>query len=201
MADKQYPIITISRQYGAGGRTIARGLQDRLGIPFYDRDFVKKTAAASGYSEEDINSDGEQINKATRFVTNLLNPVTYQSTSDGIYLAQKEVILELAQEPSIIIGRCANVILKEAGVNCFNIFLYADIEHRLQRAEELAENNGMDLKKYIAKRDERRATYYKTYTGHEMGNYHDYDICLDTGRIGNERCIDLLASILEDQAK
>lgn len=201
MADKKYPIITISRQYGAGGRTIARGLQDRLGIPFYDRDFVKKTAAASGYSEEDINAEGEQVSRASRFVSNLINPVTYQSAADGIYQAQKEIILDLAKEPAIIIGRCANVILKDAGVDCFNIFLYADIDHRIKRAEELAENNGMEIRKYIAKRDERRAAYYKTYTGREMGNYHDYDICLDTGRIGNERCIDILVSILEDQAQ
>ena len=196
MSEKKYPIITISREYCAGGRSIARGLEEKLGIPFYDRDFVKKTSEASGYSEEDIRKDGEQVNRAERIVTNLLNPVTYESASDGIYKAQKKVIMELSKEPCIIIGRCSNVILKEAGVPVFRIFLYSDLDHRLKRAAEIAENGNMDLKKYLAKRDDRRAYYYKTYTGHPFGDYHDYDISLNTGSLGYEKCVDILADAI-----
>ncbi len=198
MSEKKYPVITISREYGAGGRSIARGLEEKLGIPFYDRDFVKKTSEASGYSEEDIRKDGEQVNRAERFVTNLLNPVTYESASDGIYKAQKQVIMELSKEPCIIIGRCANTILKEAGVPVFRIFLYSDKESRLKRAAELAENGTMDLKKYLAKRDDRRACYYKTYTGHTFGDYHDCDISLNTGTLGYEKCIDILVDAIRN---
>lgn len=200
MSEIRYPIITISREYAAGGRSVARGLEKNLGIPFYDKDFVKATAAASGYSEEDILQEGEQLSRAGRFVTNLLNPVTYQSSSDNIFYAQKQVILTLAQKPCIIIGRCANVILKDAGVDCFRVFLYADEEHRWSRAEEIAENGDADLKKYLSKRDSMRETYYKTYTGHDFGDVHDYDICLDTGKLGYERCISVLTQIMEGLA-
>ena len=138
--------------------------------------------------------------RAGRFVTNLLNPVTYQSSSDNIFYAQKQVILTLAQKPCIIIGRCANVILKDAGVDCFRVFLYADEEHRWSRAEEIAENGDADLKRYLSKRDSMRETYYKTYTGHDFGDVHDYDICLDTGKLGYERCISVLTQIIEGLA-
>lgn len=191
------PVITISREYGAGGRSIARGLAERLGIPFYDRDFVKKTAEESGYSEEDIRREGEQMSRMSKFMNSFLNnAAVYESSYDGIFQAQKKVILELSESPCIIIGRCSNVILRQAGIPSFNIYLYADTAHRVKRAEELAENGTMDIERYIAKRDELRHTYYRTYTGHAMGYCSDYHICLDTGMIGYEKAVDILAEIL-----
>jgi cytidylate kinase len=92
------------------------------------------------------------------------------------------------------------VILKDAGVDCFRVFLYADEEHRWSRAEEIAENGDADLKRYLSKRDSMRETYYKTYTGHDFGDVHDYDICLDTGKLGYERCISVLTQIMEGLA-
>lgn len=193
-----YKVITISREYGAGGRSIAKAIAEKLNLPWYDRDFVKKTAEASGYSVEDIQSEGEQVGSATHFITNLLNPISYESSADGIFRAQKQVILDMAaKESCIIIGRCANVILKQAGVPAFHIFLYADMEHRMQRAAELGENGGMDLRKYVTRRDSRREAYYKTYTGHEFGDYHDYNICLDTGRLGYDKCVEIITGILQ----
>ncbi len=204
MADKKYPIITISREYGAGGRSIARGVSERLGIPFYDRDFVKKTAAQSGYSVEDIEKEGENMSHAGKLMNDFLNnAVSYTSSHDGIYQAQKATILELANEDCIIIGRCSNIILREAGIPSFDVFLHADMLHRMKRAAELNENADptLDLKKYVEKRDDLRETYYKSYTGHVMGDYHDYDISLDTGALGYEACVDLLSDLIEKHRK
>ncbi len=196
--EKKYPVIVISRQYSAGGRSVAKGLSEKLGIPWYDKDLMRKTAEESGISEENIKAAGERVNRTMHFMGSLFAPVTYESETDVIQRAQEEVILKLAKEgPCIIIGRCANVILKRAGIPNLSVFLYADIEHRMKRAAELGENNSGDLKKYIAKRDNMRAGYYKTYTGHDQGAFEDYNICLDTGAVGYDKAVDMLAVMAE----
>lgn len=195
-----YPLITISRQYAAYGRTVAKGLSERLGIPYYDRDFVKKTAESSGYAEEDIIREGEDISKGSRFWNSFLNNATvYSSSYDGIFAAESKVILELSQEPCIIVGRSANHVLSEAGIPAFHVFLYADLDKRIQRAAELGENGNMDLRKYVQRRDTMRETYCKLYTGSEMSDYSHYHICLDSGFLGPDKCVDILADILQQK--
>ncbi len=196
--EKTFPVITISREYASYGRTIAIGLSNRLGIPYYDKDFVRETAKQSGYSEEDIKREGETMSRGSKIMNTILNNTSsYTSSYDAIFRAQKEVVLKLGEKPCIIIGRCADSILQEAGVNAFKIFLYADIEFRKKRALELAEDKSEDIEKVIEKVDEHRKVYYKQYTGKEMGDYKNYNICLDVGRISVEKCIDIVCEILE----
>ena len=191
------PVITISREYGALGRTLAAKLSERLGIPYYDRDFVKKTAEESGYAVEDVEHEGEELSTSGRILNKILNSaVSYSSSYDGIYKAQKKVVLQLAQNPCIIVGRCADHILREEGKNVFCVYLYASVKDRLDHVAELAENGTMSIEKYIEKRDKLRRTYYKQYTGHEMGNANNYNICFDTGRINAETCADIIIDIL-----
>lgn len=195
MEEYKYPIITISRQYAALGRTVAKGLEERFGIKFYDRDFVKKTAEKSGFSEEDIRKEGEAMSRASKFMNSLLNNAApYPSSYDKIFEAEKAVILELAQkQPCIIIGRCANYILREAGIPSFDVYLHADIEDRVQRAEELHENEDMEIRRYIEKVDSLRNTYYKKYTGWNMGDSEHYTMTLDTGTLGAKASVNLIA--------
>ena len=191
------PVITISREYGALGRTLAKKLSEKLGIPYYDRDFVTKTAEESGYTVEDINREGEDLSPSGKFLDNILNStVSYSSSHDAIFKAQKKVILELSESPCIIVGRCADHILREAGVDVFCIYLYASVKSRLAHAKELGEYGHMNLEKYIEKRDKLRKTYYKQYTGCEMGNANNYTICFDTGRISTAACADAVLGIL-----
>ena len=162
----KYKVITISREYAAYGRTIAKGLSEKLGIPFYDKDFVKETARISGYSEEEVNEEGEAISPAGSIMNSILNNAApYTSSHDSIFNAEKDLILKLSEEPCIIVGRCADQVLHKAGIECFSIFLYADLEFRLKRAAEIKDNEGKDLKKVIEKVDNYRKTYYKKYTG------------------------------------
>jgi cytidylate kinase len=148
MENLKYPVICISREYAAYGRTVARRLAELLDIPFYDRDFVTETAKRSGYSEEDIRREGEAMSRATRFLNSVMNnAMVYSSSYDSIFHAQKEVILELSQKPCIIVGRCAGYVLRDAGIPSFNVFLYADKDVRTKRAGELEENIGLDPKK------------------------------------------------------
>ena len=192
-------VITISREYGAYGRSVAKALSTRLGIEYYDVDFVRMTAKVSGYSEEDVSREGEDMSEGRRFVNHFLSTQAYNSSYDAIFQAQREVILDLAKKPCIIVGRCSNYILREEGLPSFDIFLYADIKDRKVRAEELKEYGKMDVEKYIEKRDHWRKTYYRAYTGREMGEYKDYDISLNIGKIGVDNCIDLLTNLLKDR--
>lgn len=196
------PVITISREYGAGGRTIARGLAKEFDIPWYDKDFVAKTAEKSGYSVEDINREGERLSKGSRFLNSVLNnSASYTSSHDGIYEAQKKVILDLSKEPCIIVGRCANFILREANVPAFSVFLYADEELRIRRAGELAENGDMELRRFVNKIDTQRDNYCRNYTHHAMGDYHLYDLCLNSGRMSMEENVALIAKMVRSMAR
>lgn len=191
------PIITISREYGAGGRSIAKGLSKELGIPWYDRDFVRLTAKISGYSEEEITDEGETISGSTRVLNSILNNMaSYTSSHDAIYQAQKEAILGLAKSPCIIVGRCSNAILQEAGVKSFDVFLYADPAIRVERARTLVPENVSNVEKYVEKIDEQREKHYKLYTGGDRNKAQNYTVCLDTGIIDYDTCIHMLAQLI-----
>ena len=193
-------VITISRAYGAGGRSVAAALAKNLGLEYYDRDFVKLTAKVSGYSEEDVNRESEDMSRRAKWMNDFLdNMASYTSSYDKIYEAQRGVVLELAKKPCIIVGRCANMILRNEGIPSFDVYLYADQEHQLKRTIELGEYGSTDPARYLERRDHWRKVYYKAYTGHEMGECRDYNICMDTGAIGIDRCVEILTQILKDQ--
>ena len=134
MSELAYPVISISREYAAYGRTIAKRVSGELGIPFYDRDVVKATAEKSGYTVEEVQEEGETISQGSRILNHILNnAMTYTSSHDEIFKAEAEVVLELAQKPCIIVGRCSEVILRAAGIHSMNIFLHASVEDRIRQ--------------------------------------------------------------------
>jgi len=194
---EQIPVITIEREYAAGGRSVAKLLAEALEIPWYDYDFILQTAIDSGLSVEDIMKDGESFSKSEQFWDMLLGTSElYTSMHDKVFYAQRDVIIKLAQKPCIIVGRAADAICKEAAIRSFNVFLYTDDKHKVQRGEELEEySEGTSIEKYIVKRDEARANFYKTYTGKEFADPHNYDICLNTA-MGFETCAKILVSCL-----
>lgn len=200
MSEKQYPVITISREFCAYGRTIAKALSDELGVPFYDRDFVKKTVEESGYAEEDVQKEGESMSSGSKFMNTFLNgAISYTSSYDAIFAAQKKVILDLSKSPCIIVGRCANSILRKAQIPSFDIFLYGSLENRIKRAKELGyEKEDNNLERLVSKYDKRRRVYYREYTGTEMGDCANYNICLDTGTIGPEKSAKILIDLLKN---
>lgn len=202
MAKKIYPVITISREFGAGGHSIAKVLSERLGIPYYDKDFVKETASRSGYSEEDIEREGENLSRSARLLDNFLgNSMNYSSSHDAIFRAQKELVLHLAQQDCILIGRCSNLILREAGIPSLDVFLHADVDFRTEHVRRLGLSGKEDPRKYLNKIDDMRETYFKTYTKHNLGTYRDYDLCLDTGTLGFDACIDIIEKLARQKAQ
>ena len=202
MSERKYPVITISREFGAGGHSIARVVSERLGIPYYDRDFAKQAAARSGYSAEDIEREGENLSRSAKLLDNFLgNSMNYSSSHDAIFRAQKELVLHLAQQDCILIGRCSNLILREAGIPSLDIFLHADVDTRTAHIEKLGLNGKENPRKYLNKIDDMRETYFKTYTKHDLGRYRDYDLCLNTGTLGYDACIDIIEKLARQKAQ
>lgn len=200
MSDMNIPVITIAREYYAGGRSIAQKLSEALSIPWYDNDFVKLTSQISGYSESEILEEGEELSKLEYALDTLLNSANfYTSSHDEIHAAQKDAVLELAKKPCIIVGRGANAILRDAGIESFDIFLYADKETRIQRTMERMNFSKEAAKKYLDKKDEFRRTYYNKYSGRVHADNHEYTVCIDTGVIDYDKCAEVLVSMIKSK--
>lgn len=198
MESQQMPAITIQREYGAGGRTIAKIISEKLNIPWYDRDFIKQTAQNSGLTLQQIEKDSEEMNSSEKLFDTLLG--NSGTLYDKVFYAQREVILKLAKKPCIIIGRASEAICKEAGIHTLNIFLFTDMQHAIEHTKDLNENGKMPIEKYIQKRTKARANFYKTYTGKCFSDPHNYDLCLNTA-IGYERCADIIIEFVKNYAK
>ena len=201
MKEKQIPVITIDREYGAGGRSLAQLLSERLHIPYYDGDFVKKTVKESGFDKEDVEREGEEMSRPSKMLNSFLNSaVSYSSSTDAIFKAEKRVILELAKGPCIIVGRCADRILAEAGIDTVSIYLHAPFEYRLKRAKELGENKDTKLEKYVEGHDRKRRTFYKEYTGCEMTDASNYTFCFDAAKVSIPVCADIVIDLIENSS-
>ncbi len=198
MDNMSLPIITINREYGAGGRSLAACLSKRLGISYYDRDFISKTADESGYDSEDIEREGEEISVSSSVINSMFKGiVSYNSSHDAIFEAEKKVILEYAKNPCILVGRCANRILDEAGVDYLSIYLHAPLKFRLKRAAELGENGDVKLEKYVEKRDRMRQIFFKKYTGREIFDATIYSATFDMSKISIEVCADAVIDMIK----
>lgn len=198
-------IITISRQYGSGGREIGSKLAEKFGIPFYDNELITRAAKESGYAEAAFH------NAETKATNSLLYSIamgmssygnqeigfTQLSLDDRIYLAQSDVIRKVAEEgPCVIVGRCADYILKETE-NVINIFVYADMEFRKERAIRM---DGLDPKhaeEEIIKMDKRRGNYYNYHSGEKWGNATNYHLSVNSGYIGIDNTVDCIKAFID----
>ena len=197
-----YSVITINRQYAAKGRTLAAEISRRLGIPYYDKDFVLRTAEESGYDPDLVSEESEELSTSGNILDSILNStVSYKSSHDEIFKAEKEVILELSKTHCIIVGRCANHVLKEHGIPVLSVFLHGSLDARRKHAEELAENGNMPLDKYIEARDKKRNNFYKKYTGKDINEASNYTISLDTGLINVNVCANIVERLYRDSLK
>ncbi|MBQ1546899.1 MAG: cytidylate kinase-like family protein [Lachnospiraceae bacterium] len=192
------PVITISREFGSGGHSIAEAVAKRLDIPFYDGEIVTRAAVESGYAKELIEEQGEAATSANKwFDISAASAMYFQSPQDEIFLAQRKVILDCAKKgPCVVVGRCSDYILKNAEIPALNVLIHADMEHRQARVlERYGEIKNVDIKKRIIKKDKQRRTYYRYYTDQRWGEYRNYDISLDSGTLGEEMCVNLICEL------
>lgn len=189
-------IITISREFGSGGRTIGKELAMKLGIPCYDSELLEKIAAQSGFAKEYIAEQGEYAAGKSWF-SQAFSGRDYQGHSyqDDLWAIQQKIIIELANKEScVIIGRCADYILKDKA-DCLRVFIHADIQSRAKRIVEQYGERSESPEKRLRDKDKRRAAYYQFYTDMKWGNVHNYHISLDSGALGIEKCVDILADM------
>ncbi|MCD8355395.1 MAG: cytidylate kinase-like family protein [Clostridia bacterium] len=198
-----YPIITISREFGSGGHTIGAAVAEKLGIPFYDSVIVDQTAMESGYTKEVVSHSGEYLSFVDKwFSANAFSGGYVGSHQDKIYAIQKRIILEAASKgPCVIVGRCADHILEEQGIPILNIFIYADMEYRKQHVLEHYGETDVPIEKRLKKKDKGRKAYYRRFTDRDWGDYTNYRLCLDSGYLEEQTCVDIIIRIAQEKSK
>ncbi len=202
------PIITIGRQYGSGGRYVAKLLAERLGIPFYDKELLVEASRNSGICQEVMENYDEKQEKKSIF--SMFGNI--QGRGDAgmyidmplnhrIFLAQFDAIRRIADEgPCVIVGRCADYVLRDHQ-NVVNVFVKSPVEERIKRIVELYHVDPIHAEENIRKADKQRAAYYNYYATGTWGNVDNYHLCIDTGALGIEGAVDLICKAVEIRGK
>ena len=198
-------VITIARQYGSGGRTIGQMLAKELGIHYYDKELLKLASEESGIHERLFAGADEKLKispllRITRkiYQGQLIPPESEDFTSmENLFNYQAKVIKELAEEEScIIIGRCGDYVLRDYD-NVLSVFVHAPEDYCIEQARQKLSMPDKEIRKFILKTDKARADYYKHYTGREWTDARNYDLCLDSSKLGMERCMDEIKAYME----
>ena len=184
-------IITISREFGSGGRQIGQMLAGKLGIPFYDKELIKMAADDIDIEEHIFEMYDQAFMDKHETVHDILTYTYEVPMSDQIFMAQSRVIHRLAQHgPCVIVGRCADMVLKDE--QCLHLYFYASLKKRVQRLLELdglSEENAKQVEQKVREVDQKRKDYYQYYTGNEWGKPKNYHLCLDSLKAGMDACV------------
>lgn len=196
-------IITIARKMGSGGKTIGKMLSQELGIKYYDRELIKLASDESGINERFFGLVDEKIKsgffrRKGVYKGNLLNPDDRDFISDeNLFNYQAKVIKQLAdKEPSVIVGRCADHILKDRN-DVIKVFIYSDMDTAIRNFIDMYGGNEKEARKIIEKVDKERSEYYHHYTGEYWENAKNYNLCLDTSKISYEKCVEIIKGYIE----
>lgn len=197
-------IITISREFGSGGRSVGRKVAERLGIPFYDKELVDHIAMESGFAPQYVEEHGEHSPGKSFFsyafahqgVPGVMNGM---STADFLWNIQCSVILQLAEQgPCVIVGRNADYILKDRK-DCLHTFIHADMDFRADRIVRLYGESEKSPEARLQEKDKRRRVNYQHYTGRAWGTAQNYDICLNSSTLGIDACVDIIVAMAQEK--
>ncbi len=187
-------IITISRESGSGGHTIGKKVAEKLGIPCYDSEVIHKLAKESGFSEKYVEEAGECAPKGLMeqvWSHRVMGP----TNEDYIWKMQQEIIKDLAKKgPCVIVGRCADYILDDEA-DCLKVFIRADLKFRTDRVMKETGATRALTEGRLKNLDKRRTIYYRFYTDKKWGVADNYHLCLDSGALGIDKCVDIIASV------
>lgn len=198
-------IVTITRQYGSGGHRIGKKLAEKLEVPFYDKELISLAAKESGVSPEVFENVDE---KATNSLLYSLSVGLYSygngfssmgdlPVNDKLYILQHKIIKELAEKENfVVVGRCADYVLKEKS-NVINIFIYAGLDKRVKQAIERKNVDPARAKQAVLKADKSRANYYSFYSGQKWGLADNYDLCINTTDITEEQAVEIILNYIK----
>lgn len=198
-------VITIGRQFGSGGRYVGRMLAEKLGIPFYDKELLSEAAKQSVICEEIFEDHDEKPPRSLLF--NLVTGMQVHGDAGSyymdmplnhkIFLAQFDAIRSIADKsPCVIVGRCADYVLKDRP-NTISVFLKAEMQSKVERAVKYYGVDPQKAEDRIRKADKQRASYYNYYATATWGDVNNYDLCVDTGKLGVEGTVELIARFVE----
>ena len=196
-------IITISRQFGSGGRTVGRMVAEKLGIPFYDKELVEQISLESGFAPKFVEEHGEHAPGKSKFAYAFLpqgvpGVMNGMSTADFLWHIQCSTIIQLAEAgPCVIVGRNADYILKDRP-DALHAYIHADMEQRADRIVRLYGESEKSPQARLQEKDKRRAVNYQHYTGRTWGAAENYDICLNTGKISIEAAVDMIVTLAKE---
>lgn len=198
-------VITISRQYGSGGKEIGKKLADKLGIPFYDNELIERAAKESGFSKAAFeNAEHKASNSLLYSIAMGMNAYGNQeigfahlSLDDQIYLIQSDVIRKVAQEgPCVIVGRCADYVLKDFP-NVISVFIWAGLEFRVKRAIEYENLPPEKAEEMVIKRDKGRRNYYNYHASEKWGKAENYHLSIRCDHIGIDATVECIKAYVE----
>ena len=199
------PLVTISREYGSGGRIIGKLVAEKLGVPFYDREIIDLAVEESGFSREMIES--AELKAKSSFAYSLASTVSFgESVSGGslsvnekLFLAQFDVIKKIGDSGGgVIVGRCADYVLRDTpGVT--NVFIYSEMEERIKRCVEVYGDDPEKVKHTIATYDKARQNYYNYHTCQKWGDYRNYNLIINSYCISEEEAADLIVSYVRNR--
>lgn len=198
-------IITISREFGSGGRTIGKKLAERLGVPYYDKELVNEVALETGFDPRYIEEAGEHapIGGRLAYAFNMQGVPGIMrglSATDFLWCIQREVILRIADKgPCVIVGRSADYILKDRK-DALHVFVHADMDFRTERIVRLYGQSEKTPEQRLRDKDKRRAAYHRFYTNMKWGYAQNYHITLDSGELGIDKCADIIADLYKSKA-
>lgn len=197
-------VITISREYGSGGRAIGQKLAERLGIKCYDKEFIAKMVEDTGLDPKFVEENAEYAPGNSFFSylgSAMSNPASVNNSMslyDYLYATQVKIIEKLAdEEECIIVGRSADYILRHHD-NVLNVFIYASSEFRQDFAVVNYGEDPNTIKEKVKERDKKRAVNYEHFTGRKWGVLHNYDLCLDSSKLGIDKCVEIIAKLKEE---
>ena len=202
-------VITIGRQFGSGGHVVGEKLAERLGIPYYDKNLLAEASKDSGICEEMFEDHDEKPTRSLLF--SLVTGMQLRGDASAMYmdmplnhkifLAQFDAIRRIASEgPCVIVGRCADYVLRDKK-EAVSVVVKADMESRKQRAIDLHGVSPDKAEEYVRRADKQRASYYNYYATSTWGDVNNYDLCVDTGKIGIDGAVDLLAEYIRLREK
>ena len=187
-------VITISREFGSGGRTIGKQVAAELGIPCYDNELLQKIAQESGFHENYVKEAGEYA-PGGFLASAFSHPNSGPNNADYLWKIQYKIISELAEKgPCVIVGRCADYILRDKA-DCLRVFIHADLKFRAERIVQEYGERPESPEQRLKDKDKRRAAYYNFYTDTQWGSVHSYHISLDSGALGIDKCAEILAGL------
>ncbi|MBR3532828.1 MAG: cytidylate kinase-like family protein [Clostridiales bacterium] len=196
-------IITISRQFGSGGRTIAKTLAQKLGYDYYDKEIIENVAEMTGFSKEVVATKGEEAPGKSIFsygfeaqaVPGIMNGMT---VNDYIWTVQRKVIKDIADsgKPCVIVGRSADYILKDYD-SVLNVYICADMQFRKDRIVRLYGESEKKPEKRLEEKDKKRAANHKHFTDLEWGYAPNYDLCLNSASLGIDKCVEIISDLVQ----